>query len=138
MIGELKHLSPKLFVVSPKQGELVKSGPLKIVEKIWGTEYWYVNEPEYCCKLLEVKRGCSSSLHRHVIKKETFMVVRGVCFLEMNAVTMRLCASNSVTIPSNTWHKFYVGRSDRGCSILEVSTHHDDADVVRREPSRGM
>ena len=43
-----------------------------IVKKVWGREIWLVNEVEYCCKMLEVKKGASGSLHYHVVKKETF------------------------------------------------------------------
>ena len=33
---------------------------IKKVEKAWGFEEWWVNEPEYCFKILVVKPGFQS------------------------------------------------------------------------------
>lgn len=103
------------------------------VKKEWGSEKWLVNEPEYCAKILEITPGFKCSLHRHEIKKETFIVQQGVVRLEQRgvrgeAIDEMLVEGDSRTIMPRTPHRF---SSHTGATILEVSTHHSDSDVVR-------
>ena len=103
------------------------------VKKAWGCETWLVNEEEYCAKILEIIPGYQCSLHRHEIKKETFIVQAGVVRLEQRGVRGEvidemLVEGDSRTIMPKTPHRF---SSHNGATILEVSTHHSDSDVVR-------
>lgn len=108
---------------------------LKIVPKVWGAELWIVNEPEYCGKFLEIKKGTSGSLHYHPIKKETFKILKGKIFLELGGKKQKLnINSPPVTIYSGVQHRI-TGITD--ATILEISTTHSDADVVRIEVSKG-
>lgn len=107
------------------------------VEKVWGGEFVLVNEPEYCAKELVIAANRRCSLHRHHTKKETFIVKSGVIWLEQsdvrgNLINEWLKPGDQRTIEPGTLHRF---SSVSGGVILEVSTHHDDADVVRLEPS---
>jgi len=113
------------------------------VIKEWGTEYWLVNEPEYCAKYLDLKVGKQCSLHYHPIKKETFVVETGLVKLQrllivgdtiIETLTEHLQAGDSRTILPGTPHRF-CAEGDYGARILEVSTHHSDEDVTRLEPS---
>lgn len=111
-----------------------------IVEKLWGKERWVVNEPEYCMKVLTIEPGFQSSLHYHRIKKETFIVHYGTLRVEtVNrsgvVVSEVLKAGMSKTIKPGKPHRF-MSDSETDCVFWEVSTHHDDTDVVRIEPSR--
>ena len=107
---------------------------LDIVLKVWGAELWLVNEKEYCCKFLEFKKGASGSLHYHPIKKETFKVLNGKCMLEVGDKTYKLSViSKPITINPGTPHRV---KALKDTMILEVSTHHDDNDVVRIEVSK--
>lgn len=106
---------------------------MKHVDKVWGHEVWLVNEPEYCGKLLYLRLDHHCSYHRHLRKKETFIVRGGTVQLEIAVPgrisgTLTLQEGQSFTITPGTWHRFY-GVTD--AEILEVSTHHDDEDVVR-------
>lgn len=104
------------------------------VKKVWGGELWMVNEPEYCCKVLFLNEGASGSLHYHKFKKETFMVLKGKIRLEYGSNKVELSAGvDVVTIPISVPHRF-TGVEES--SILEISTHHDDNDVVRLELSK--
>jgi mannose-6-phosphate isomerase-like protein (cupin superfamily) len=103
------------------------------VKKAWGSEKWLVNEPEYCAKILCINPGFRCSLHYHKIKKETFIVQSGVVRLEQRGVRGEeidetLIEGDTRTIMPKTPHRF---SSFNGATILEISTHHDDADVVR-------
>lgn len=108
---------------------------LQIVEKIWGREDWLANEPEYCGKILKLNVAHYCSKHAHPIKKETFVVLQGEVLVEFADHYMILKQMDVVTIEPNTWHRF-VGIN--WSEILEISTHHDDEDVVRYSESGEM
>ena len=108
---------------------------MKEVEKVWGWEHWIANEPEYCGKLLYISKGASSSLHYHPKKKETFYLLSGEAELELGEdILFHFPYYNyPVTIAPNTLHRFTAAKDS---VILEVSTHHNDKDVVRLEESK--
>lgn len=102
---------------------------LKIVPKVWGREIWVANNPKYCGKLLIIRPGFKCSLHYHKVKMETFYCVKGRCTLEVGGQAYDLYPLTApVTIMPGDRHLFF---SLRGATIMEVSTFHDDADVVR-------
>ena len=104
-----------------------------MVPKVWGREVWLVNEPEYCCKMLEVHKEASSSLHCHPVKKESFILVTGKISLECGDDRIILRPGpKAVTIPSGIYHRF---KALKESVIMEISTHHEDTDVIRLEAS---
>ncbi len=104
-----------------------------IVDKVWGYEEWLVNNDKYCGKLLHIDEGAKCSYHYHPIKQETFYCLGGRVELTVNGVEFLL--EEPYTINPNTPHSFY-GITD--AIILEVSTHHEEGDVVRLNESRRM
>jgi quercetin dioxygenase-like cupin family protein len=106
-----------------------------VVKKLWGSEEWIYNGPAgYCMKTLMLNPGFQSSLHFHPVKHETFLVVAGECEMEVDGSVERMVAGQGHIIPPNTKHRF---RAVNGpCVVVEASTHHDDADVVRLEESK--
>jgi len=116
--------------------------PFKIVRKKWGEEHWFVNEKEYCMKHLIVWRGFTSSLHYHKIKKETFIVKKGECVLEVRTAhknnEYEMKTGDSVVLLPGQVHRFSVPKnsSSTTCVLIEVSTHHSDDDVERLEESK--
>jgi mannose-6-phosphate isomerase-like protein (cupin superfamily) len=106
-----------------------------IVTKDWGYEHVLVNEPEYCLKILRILPKKKCSLHYHDTKKETFFVRDGFMRLEHGNSDELLKPGEQRTIMPKTTHRF---SSILGATILEVSTHHSDADVVRIEPSGSL
>ena len=108
---------------------------MQIIPKAWGSEHVYFNEPEYCKKHLHVNPGWQCSLHMHPIKKETFSVLTGIVYLEVDGRELKLTPyDNHVTIEPMTPHRFRA--IDCHAVIEEISTHHDDSDVIRLEESR--
>ncbi len=101
---------------------------MKTVPKMWGHEEWLVNEDEYCGKLLYVMKGKMCSMHSHPKKKETFVVLSGQVRMEVDGGLDTLSPGDIVTILPNEFHRF-AGITD--VKLLEISTHHDDDDVVR-------
>jgi len=107
----------------------------KHVEKTWGSEDWLVNTEAYCAKILTVNQNCGGSYHHHKHKNETFLCLNGCAWLLLerddNCIEFHeLCVGSSVCIPPGSAH-LLIGASSEPCIILEVSTHHDDEDVVR-------
>lgn len=104
------------------------SNLVKEVERKWGKELWLVNCGEYCSKLLYLPKTAYSEEHYHRIKKETFYCLKGI-------VALRICGkeciidpfSRPITILPFEPHLF---KGLSNAILLEVSTHHDDGDVV--------
>jgi len=108
----------------------------RIYKKVWGSEVWLVNNELYCAKRLYLKPGRSSSLHRHQIKDETFIVESGRCSMAVCGVAYVLMTGSRLRIRPGQVHRFWVDKSSlEPCVILEISTHHDEKDVERFEPS---
>jgi mannose-6-phosphate isomerase len=106
----------------------------KIVEKVWGLEYWLLNTPNYCLKILEIAPNHRCSLHYHPRKDETFLVMEGTVLLETGTLGSKqiLTQGEKAHIPPSKPHRF---GSLAGAVILEISTTHSDEDVVRMEDS---
>lgn len=105
----------------------------KIVPKKWGCEHWIKNNDKYCGKFLFVNKGFHSSIHCHIKKHETFMVLTGKILLYMDdnfhPRERILNEEDIVEIKPGVYHGF-TGIKDLNV-ILEISTHHEDKDVVR-------
>lgn len=105
--------------------------------KVWGEEHWIVNGA-YCGKKLFLRQGRQCSLHFHKNKDETFYVQSGRVRLELgphpdHIAVDELGPGDSVHILPYRIHRFY-GVEDS--EIFEFSTHHDEADSYRLEPSK--
>lgn len=118
--------------------------PIKTVPKVWGKELWLINNEDYCAKILEVNPGFRCSLHYHPIKHETFIVLRGTVILDFLPSAYpehyfnsgRMIPGDIRDIKPLDRHRFGVVKDAPVPGIiLEISTHHDDNDVVRIEES---
>jgi D-lyxose ketol-isomerase len=111
----------------------------KIVPKLWGTEYWIVNTEKYCLKFLKIIPGVQCSIHCHKKKDETFIGVSGYVILNFhNANKERVDGEgigpgDTFQIKPGRYHSFYANNVSW---VMEVSTFHDDADVVRIQESQ--
>lgn len=106
---------------------------VEIVPKLWGFEKWLENNDKYCSKLLSLNKGYQCSLHSHKLKDEMFLITKGHIRLELGNEVLHLRENNYVRIPPGTIHRF-TGMEDS--EILEISTHHDEADTHRLEESK--
>lgn len=107
---------------------------LQEVTKVWGKELWVVNRPEYCGKFLYLDKGAVSSYHKHVNKIETFFSLHGVAALTIEGKDYMLTPfARPKTVLPGQLHSF-TGISDT--LILEISTHHEDSDIVRMTLSK--
>jgi mannose-6-phosphate isomerase-like protein (cupin superfamily) len=103
-------------------------------EKVWGKEFWIVNNENYCGKVLVLNQQHRCSIHYHKLKKETFFVVSGKilleCALEKKLV---LTPGMSVTIEQYQGHRF-TGLAPIS-EIVEFSSQHFEHDSYREKPS---
>ena len=105
------------------------------VKKSWGSEKWLVNNKKenYCLKILDINKDCSTSLHYHKNKHETFVIISGKLsvFLdnfpyESNKV---LSADDTFEIDRLVRHKLFAHEGP--VSFYEVSTYHENSDSYR-------
>ena len=116
----------------PKEIEVIPP-VLGIVEKVWGTEEIIANESTHCGKIMRIKPGWMCSYHMHEEKDETFYVQNGPMLMEVEDTRKVAYIGESFRIPPGTWHRF--ATLDCKAQLFEFSSHHDDADVLRRAPS---
>ncbi len=113
----------------------------KIVEKPWGREIWFADQPAYAGKLLEVRKGCRLSLQYHERKTETLYLLSGRMRLTFRATAPGVTPTAAVTpadqfewlpgqsvhIPTRTVHRFEALED----SVLIESSTPDLTDIVR-------
>ncbi len=101
---------------------------IKIVNKLWGKEYWIHNDEKYCGKKLVLNKGKRCSLHHHKLKDETFYLDSGKVLMELDGNEMLMSPGNIIEIPKGKLHRFS-GLEDS--VIFEFSTRHFDDDSYR-------
>lgn len=107
-----------------------------VEQKSWGWEKWIVNNDLYCGKILYFRQGKHSSMHFHRDKHETMYCLKGrfvIRFIDtktgLSEEVFLLCG-DSVVIPPCTVHEI-MGLDPDMNELLEVSTHHENADSYR-------
>lgn len=112
-------------------------GSVKTVEKSWGKEEWLANNQGegYCAKYLYINAGHKFSMHMHVLKAETFILVNDAIAQLLYVDTelgeersMDLVMGVPVDIPRFMPHSV---KAITDTVVLEVSTFHRDDDSYR-------
>jgi len=85
---------------------------------------------EYCKKILVQLPGQSHPYHFHRLKEETFQVLWGEMFLDIDGKERLLRPGDSAVVLPGAWHKF---RTDMGCVVEEISTTHHNNDSVYKD-----
>lgn len=103
-------------------------------KKWWGYELTYINERDsYCQKLLYLKDGGHTSLHFHVEKSETLLVVEGILTLEYienkETYIVKLNPGEAWVVNPGFVHKLIAANGD--VTLVECSTYDADDDSVR-------
>lgn len=129
--------------MSEAKATVTRADALKRVEKVWGRELWLQADggaaAGYCGKLLRLEEGAAGSLHYHPRKHETMLVAQGCVRVEVresDTVTAHhmLGDGDVIVLPAGVPHRMEAVGGP--ATVFEVSTPHDDDDVVRLEPSR--
>ena len=106
----------------------------EIVKKGWGKEIIFVNNDEYCGKILCFNKGKRFSMHYHLLKKETWYVNKGrfiLIWVETATGTTHteyLEVGDVITNERGQPHQLIALEEGE---ILEVSSKHFDEDSYR-------
>jgi len=118
----------------PLSPPLTKKLPVEFVPKGWGQEIIFVNNDEYCGKILCFDAGKKFSLHYHVQKKETWYVAQGRFLLHWIdtecGMPYREVLEVGDVITNERGEPHQLEALEEG-KIFEVSTRHFDADSFR-------
>lgn len=120
--------------VCDKPGDKSKKLPVEIVSKGWGHEIIFVNNDEYCGKLLCFNKGKRFSMHYHVLKKETWYISKGtfeILWIETDTGTKHKEILNVGDVVTNERGEPHQMIALENSEIFEVSTRHYDDDSYR-------
>ncbi len=109
----------------------------EIHKKGWGEEVWIANHDKYCGKILRFNKGAKFSMHFHILKHETFYVIKGK--LELDCYDLSDATEHSgeinvgdvIVIPPGNPHRLTALEESE---ILEISTRHFESDSYRILP----
>ena len=109
---------------------------MRIVEKGWGREEIWADEPGYCGKNLVFEAGKRFSMHFHRNKDETWLVQSGE-FMLIWIDTENARRQMARLRPGSTWRNAPLVPHQLVCleagTVVEVSTHDDPDDNYRVE-----
>lgn len=86
---------------------------------------------EYCKKILVQLPGQKHPLHYHKRKEETFQVLWGEFYSEIDGRVRLLKAGDTALVLPGLWHRFW---TETGVVFEEVSTTHFNNDSVYKDP----
>ena len=112
---------------------------VRVVEKGWGREIIYADEPEYCGKLMVYdKVGATSSMHFHQNKKESWYVQQGsfkyLTIDPTNAKLIEVILNTGNTVLNKPLQVHQLIALEDNSVIFEVSTKDSVEDNYRVIP----
>ncbi len=113
-------------------------GKPDVVDKEWGQELIVANNTDYCGKIMLLNQRGVSSIHYHILKKETFYVQSGKIFVQRwdndgTRLDVTLGAGDVLTIEAGTPHRFVGILKSR---FIEFSLPDSISDTYRITQSR--
>ncbi len=90
------------------------------------TEYWIVNIPQYCGKILVQKAGTTSPAHSHKKKHETFLVWKGRVRMVVDGEPVEMAPGDVLVMEQGRVHEFTA--LDEDAVIFEFSGQHFEDD----------
>jgi quercetin dioxygenase-like cupin family protein len=123
-----------IFPIQSMNDNKTKKQCVEIVEKGWGKEIIFVNNHEYCGKILCFNKGKKFSMHYHILKKETWYVAKGkfiLIWIDTNngiSYTEYLNVGDTITNERGEPHQLIALEDSE---VFEVSTKHFDNDSYR-------
>lgn len=130
-----KSFNIETILPIPKiETEKSKKEKYEVVEKGWGKEIIFVNNLEYCGKILCFNKNKKFSMHYHIQKKETWYIIKGkfiLSWIETNNGIVHneyLEVGDVITNERGEPHQLFALEDSE---IVEVSTKHYDEDSFR-------
>jgi mannose-6-phosphate isomerase-like protein (cupin superfamily) len=112
--------------------------PVHIEAKGWGREIWIANNPYYCGKILEIRKGKRCSLHYHKLKRESFFLRSGRLKIRTMKSTestemeeFELRPGDCMDVPLGLVHQM---EALEDSELYEFSTQHFNSDSYRLIP----
>jgi mannose-6-phosphate isomerase-like protein (cupin superfamily) len=109
--------------------------PVHVEPKGWGREIWIANNPLYCGKILEIRKGKRCSLHYHKLKTESFYLRVGKLRVRVKkspdsttTEEFELSEGDCMDVPPGLVHQM---EALEDAELLEFSTQHFDSDSHR-------
>jgi sialic acid synthase SpsE/D-lyxose ketol-isomerase len=105
--------------------------------------YGVKNFPKFGCFLFNcINRGYAKKiivlfpnqkhpLHKHKLKEETFQILSGVLYSELDGKEKILYPGDTQVVMPGVWHKFKT--DNRGCIFEEVSSTHYNSDSIYQD-----
>jgi len=118
----------------PHKNSRSKKLTSEIVNKGWGKEIIFVNNDEYCGKILCFNKGKKFSMHYHLQKKETWYINKGQFILNWIDTEKGITHSEYLNIGdtiTNERGEPHQMEALEDSEIFEVSTKHYDNDSYR-------
>ena len=118
------------------RGEMGKSGKVEpsMISKRWGYEAIYQNNEKYCSKLLVINSEKETSMHFHIDKHETLVVIEGVLAIDYidkkDSKTIFLKPLEAFVIAPGLPHRLRALEED--VKLIESSMPSFDTDSIRR------
>ena len=111
-----------------------ESGPVTpwLVEKRWGFEKIFANDV-YCCKIIVIDPGCETSMHLHLEKEETLIVVSGelmVRYIKDKKEYNYIVGENEAFTVSPGFPHALIAL-EKQVKLVEASTPSYDTDSIR-------
>jgi mannose-6-phosphate isomerase-like protein (cupin superfamily) len=119
---------------SPSKNSPSKKLNSEFVKKGWGKEIIFVNNDEYCGKILCFNKGKKFSMHYHLKKKETWYINKGKFILNWIDVENGITYSEFLNVGdviTNERGEPHQMEALEDSEIFEVSTKHYDNDSYR-------
>jgi mannose-6-phosphate isomerase-like protein (cupin superfamily) len=123
------------FPIPNEESVISKKTPIEIVEKGWGKEIIFVNNDDYCGKILCFNKHKKCSMHYHIKKKETWYIAKGKFILNWINIengtkySEYLIVGDVITNERGEPHQLVALEEDS--QVFEVSTKHYDSDSYR-------
>lgn len=102
------------------------------IPKVWGEEIVLTRSKYYTCKLLIVKEGYTSSIHKHLVKNETFICIKGQGMISVCEQDHNVLSGDQMEVYAGIMHSF---KTKTGMVLMEISTFDDAADNYRETQS---
>ena len=120
------------------EGPGVRSAPLEVVVKPWGSFSTLEEGPGYKIKRLVVEPGHRLSLQKHRHRAEHWVVVTGTATVTRDERRLRLRKRECTVIPRGAWHRV----ENRGrVSVVLIEVQHGaylgEDDIIRQADDYG-
>jgi mannose-6-phosphate isomerase-like protein (cupin superfamily) len=112
------------------QDPFIPRDRFSFIPKPWGNELTFSDNARVTVNLLTLERGQRTSLHYHLLREETFIVLDNLLQVSLWDQYLKLEQHQSIRIPSGVPHSLIA--LSQPCRVLEISEGHlDKEDIVR-------